>query len=165
MKLLGVAILMLFLNGLCLCQQAVDTDSIKLISFDFQQTRQLYHHNLHVNIKLFSSTSEMHIKSTPACGDKKCLKSAIDTIYQSTIKEFVEIRNAVLKISSIHMKDAQVSGFDGVNCSVGFGDGKTWIWYQVWSPNTATKERGLEEYVDACKFIIRKAKLRYRQIL
>ncbi len=166
MKVLIVSILLVFCTTFC-CGQNRENDkgSIKSVSLDVLQSRRLRYHHVKINISLLNSRAVVSVKSKAACQDKECLKTNIDTIYSVSSNDFFKIENAVTKISSDDIEAAQLTGLDGVTCTIGFGQDRNFSSFTIWSPDSNTKERKLGMYLHACKLILKTAKLNDRRIL
>jgi hypothetical protein len=138
---------------------------IKHITFENQQSLRIPNNIVRIDIeKKNDNKVYMHVISKPSENDAKWNKTKIDTTYELDTIIFKQILREVLKITKIDVVKAITIGNDGALCTLGFGCFENDISFRFWCPDYETKERGLNDFINACNIIIKTAKLKPKDV-
>jgi len=157
----GILLLTTYLKG----QGIKSTHPITLVSFKLQHAMRIPNNEVLIFVSLTDTIAEVHVKSKPMLQDAEWAKTALDTSYKLTISEFVQIKNSVLRVAPVDFEKAFVSARNGTYCSITFGNTGNMVTHEYWSPHVKTKERDLERFIEACKLLIRTARLKEKDVL
>ena len=136
------------------------------VKLDFYHSRRIPNHHVSVNFQRYGDSISVHIKSEPMSNQSdKWNKTKIDSTFEINKTEFDKIVKVVQKINCANIADGlDFTGLDGTTCEISYGGISTGISYTVWTPNYDTKKRNLEDYMEACKFILVTVKLDPKEI-
>ena len=136
------------------------------VKFELYHSRRIPNNHVLVDIQRYGDSISVHVISEPMNNqNEKWTKTRIDTTFNLEKIEFDKIVVAVKKINCGDISNGlNFTGLDGTTCMISYGGISTGISYEVWTPNYDTKKRNLEDYMEACKLILMKAKLNPKEI-
>ncbi len=139
---------------------------IYYVKFDFYHSRRIPNHHVSVNFQRYGDSISVHVISKPMSNQSdKWNRTKIDSTFVLDKTEFDKIVQAVQKINCADIAAGlDFTGLDGTVCEISYGGISTGISYTVWTPNYDTKKRNLEDYMEACKFILVTVKLDPKEI-
>ena len=160
-----LSFLFILLTSLTMSTYGQD-QSIYHIKFDYYHSMRIPNHHVSVEFQRFGDSISVHVVSEPMKGqDIKWGETKIDSTYNLDKSEFDKIVAAVKQVNCSNIIDGlDFTGIDGSTCGLSFGGISTGISYKVWTPDYDTEKRNLNEFMYACKLILRIVKLDPKEI-
>ena len=136
------------------------------VKFDFHHSRRIPNHHVSVDFQRYGDSIMVHVISEPMENQGEQFdKSKIDTVFELEKSEFDKVVETVQKINCSNIAAGlDYSGLDGTTCKISHGGISTEIAYTVWTPDYETKKRNLEDFMEACKMILKTVKLDPKEI-
>lgn len=160
----------IFLLLILLTSYALETfgqdHGIYNVKFNFSHSRRIPNHHVSADFQRYGDSISVHVISEPMSNQSdKWNKTKVDSTFVLDKTEFDKIVKAVQKINCVDITAGlDFTGRDGTVCEIFYGGISTGISYTVWAPDYDTKKRNLEDYMEACKFILVTVKLDPKEI-
>ena len=142
-----------------------DSNEMTFISFELTHSLRIPNHHVVINIVNRNKQQSVHLITNPLTKIKNKVYKAQDTVFAINVDEFEALSNAVLKLNDMNVAKAELSGKDGTTCNIEFSSADKTVKYEFWSPDYETEQRGLTDFLNACKQIIEAAHLRPKDVL
>ncbi|BDD10815.1 hypothetical protein FUAX_32470 [Fulvitalea axinellae] len=165
MKRLLIPLLLFILINYTWCPAQITGKGISYIAFRLDHSMRIPNHSVTVEIINRRKDVEVNVISIPKTDDIIWQQTAVDTTFNISKKKFETIANKVRTLRGVDLEKSIVTGLDGYRSSIEFGSYQNKITYTFWSPNLNTKERGLSDFLNLCKDIIKVGKLRRNEVL
>jgi hypothetical protein len=137
------------------------------IKFNYHHSKRIPNHHVSVEFQRLGESISVHVVSEPMKGhDSKWDETKINSTYKIDKSEFDKIAAAVERVHCSDITNRlDFTGLDGSTWELSFGGISTRISYKVWSPDYETEKRNLNEFIKACKLILRMGKLNPEEII
>ena len=137
------------------------------VKFDFYHSRRIPNHHVSVDFQRYGDSISVHIISEPMGNQgEQWNKTKIDSTFELKKSEFDKVVETVQKINCSNIAAGlDYYGLDGTTCEISFGGISTEISYRVWTPDSDTKKRNIDDFMEACKMILMTVKLDPKEIL
>lgn len=167
-KITFARLILLFIGLISLATHSFGQEQdIHQIEFKFQHSLRIPHNSVLIKMARLSDGTTVNVTSNPMnIESERWIETKLDDSFELPNSEFDEVVEAIQSIEYTDIKSNQdYVGKDGTTCEILFENNGTITSYKIWSPNYNTKERNLKAYLDACKLILKKAKLKPKKIL
>ncbi len=144
---------------------AQDDNEISFISFELTHSLRIPNHHVFINIINKNKQPCVHLISTPSTRIRRRIFKATDSTFLIGIDTFKQLSADVLKLNNIDVVKANLDGRDGTTCKIEYGSADKVVKYEFWSPDFETEQRGLTNFLNACKKIIDAEYLRPKDVL
>lgn len=151
------------ISSICIAQQI--NDKIEYIAFKFEHSKRIPNQSVKIEIIKRQSEIVVKVKSNPMKNNEQWKRTKVDTTFSIDSKKFIELANNMSILKKIDLKKAMISGLDGTECTIEFGQFGSTVAYKFWSPNYDTKKRGLTDFLILCKKLIKVGGLKPNEIL
>ncbi len=163
MKKIVLIFLLIFSTGVVFGQRK--NDKITYIKFDFWHSLRIPNHTVSIEIIKRQSEVVVKVKSTPRNDNIKWKYSKVDTSFYISKNKFIELSMKTSELNKINLNKALVSGKDGTECTIEFGNYGNTISYKFWTPDYNTEQRGLKYFLNLCETLIETGGLKINEIL
>ena len=143
----------------------INDKNITLLEFHFEHSLRIPDYMIDIVINKRKDSINLHLTSTPMKGHPEWEYTKRDTSFRIADSVFNQLLNSVREISSKDLEYALDEGDDGESCEIRYGNYQNWISYLVWTPGYNSKERKTKDFLEACRQIIKAAKLDPNKIL
>lgn len=136
------------------------------ISLDFIHSLQITNH--HISVKISNSNGKdvkLKLHSEPAERYKEQKsQTIIDTTFNIPFADYEKAVKLFKNISSSDIIDGNSNGglvADGTWCKIQFGYTTNSITYSVWTPDSNTKERKLNQFLECFEYLQKLSKMKF----
>ncbi len=165
MKTFLSSVLIIFYSSL-LCNAQQINCKIDFIGFTLIHSKRIPNQTVVIKINNQKEKCLVTVISTPNSKDIKWGKTLIDTTFVINKNIFIDLANEALTLNKIDLQKAFTkSGLDGTSCTIEFGTNGNTVTYKFWTPGSTSEYRGLQDFLNLCKKIIKIAGLKVEEIL
>jgi hypothetical protein len=165
MKICVIALLGMLLSSSWASEYQENNQNISYVEFKLIHSKRIP--NQMVDIKIIRQQDEtiVNVTTNPRNDDIKWSKTKIDTSFVVNNNILTDLSNNIVQLKDIDFNKAfQSAGLDGTSCTLTFGTFGNTISYKFWTPDSMTEFRGLSEFLNICKTIIKIGGLKPEEI-
>lgn len=156
-------LILVFLSLACTAQKS--NDKIDYIAFDFSHSLRIPNHTVSIEIIERQNEVVVNVKSYPMKDAEQWQSTIVDTSFTIDKDQFIELINKAKDLKKIDLAIATLNGLDGTECSIEFGTKGNTTKYKFWTPDYETNTRGLSDFLDLCKELIKVGGLNPKDVL
>jgi hypothetical protein len=136
---------------------------IRFITLEFRHSLRIPNH--HITIEIVNRKEPaMIVKSEAMNDDEQWQSYNRDTTLAINKEQFETLKLKANKLKEIDLEKANLFGKDGTTCALKIGYFNS-VTYEFWTPDWATKKRGLEDFLSLFKDILELAGFDPKEIL
>ena len=137
---------------------------ITFVTLEFWHSLRIPNHHIKIELKNIRDEVSVDVLAESMSDDKKWNVFNRDTTFTISKEQYASILLRSVKLKEIDLEKASIRGLDGTTCSLKIGHMNS-ISYRFWTPNYATKSRGLEDFLNLVEDILRIAGFDPKEIL